>query len=66
MRKQHIFWWGVPFIGLAACTPTSQIGVCDGTEAARSNHATALVEDGGPQSRATGRDLIALIDSGCP
>lgn len=39
--------------------------VCAGTAVARTAHAAALVVDGGPQSRATGRTLIARIDAGC-
>lgn len=39
--------------------------LCDGTEASRKAHAAALVADGGPQSRATGRTLIAQVDAGC-
>jgi hypothetical protein len=39
--------------------------VCDGTRTARSAHAAALVVDGGPQSRSTGRALIARLDAGC-
>lgn len=51
---------------LAGCaTGRSGEAVCDGTEASRSAHAAALVADGGPQSRATGRTLIAQIDAGC-
>lgn len=44
--------------------PVSE-AVCDGTAASRTAHAAALVVDGGPQSRATGRTLIAQVDSGC-
>lgn len=39
--------------------------VCDGTRTARTAHASALVVDGGPQSRSTGRALIARLDAGC-
>lgn len=39
--------------------------VCEGTRAERTAHAAALVVDGGPQSRATGRTLIARLDAGC-
>ncbi|WP_179285858.1 hypothetical protein [Haematobacter missouriensis] len=51
---------------LAGCaTGRSGEAVCDGTEASRTALAAALVADGGPQSRAAGRDLIAQIDVGC-
>lgn len=39
--------------------------VCDGSRAARTNHAAALVQDGGPRSLVTGAALIGLIDAGC-
>lgn len=39
--------------------------LCDGTEQERSDHAAALARDGGPESRRTGRVLIARIDAGC-
>jgi hypothetical protein len=39
--------------------------ICDGTAAARSEHAAALVEDGGDKSVVTGARLIGLIDAGC-
>lgn len=38
---------------------------CSRSESARSAHAAALVVDGGAQSQATGRTLIALIDAAC-
>ena len=39
--------------------------VCDGSRAARTDHAAALVQDGGPRSLVTGAALIGLIDAGC-
>jgi len=39
--------------------------ICDGTEAARTEHAAALADDGGPLSLVTGVRLIRLIDAGC-
>lgn len=39
--------------------------VCDGTEAARAEHAAALADDGGALSLVTGARLIRLIDAGC-
>ena len=39
--------------------------VCLRTEAPRTALAAALVVDGGPQSKARGRDLIAMLDAGC-
>jgi hypothetical protein len=39
--------------------------ICDGTEISRTEHAAALVADGGPRSVATGARLIRQIDAGC-
>lgn len=39
--------------------------LCAGTEAARSEHAAALADDGGPLSLVTGANLIQLVDAGC-
>lgn len=39
--------------------------ICLRTEAPRAALAAALVVDGGPQSKARGRDLIAMLDAGC-
>ncbi len=55
----------LPMILSGCATGVSGEAVCDGTRASRSAHAAALVVDGGPQSRATGRALIARIDAGC-
>ena len=43
----------------------SEPAVCDGTEAARREHAAALASDGGPMSLVTGARLIQLTDAGC-
>lgn len=39
--------------------------ICAGTEAARSEHAAALADDGGPLSLVTGANLIQIMDAGC-
>ena len=39
--------------------------ICAGTESARTEHAAALADDGGPLSLVTGARLIQLIDAGC-
>jgi hypothetical protein len=39
--------------------------ICDGTRQARTDHAAALVADGGPFSLVTGQRLISRIDAGC-
>lgn len=52
---------------LTGCTAgPSREALCDGTARSRTAHAAALVVDGGPQSLASGRTLIAQIDAGCP
>ena len=51
--------------GCAAGAIGNGAALCDGTRAARTAHAAALVVDGGLQSRATGRALIARVDAGC-
>lgn len=43
----------------------SNEAICDGTEAARTEHAAALADDGGPLSLVTGARLIRLVDAGC-
>lgn len=43
----------------------SDEALCEGTEADRTALAAALVVDGGPESRASGRTLIARLDAGC-
>lgn len=45
--------------------PVETRPLCDGTADLRTEHAAALAEDGGPQSRSTGRALIATMDAGC-
>jgi hypothetical protein len=39
--------------------------ICGATDAARTEHAAALADDGGPLSLVTGARLIRLIDAGC-
>jgi hypothetical protein len=51
--------------GCARGVATSSEALCDGTAALRAGHAAALVEDGGPQSLATGARLIRVLDAGC-
>ena len=43
----------------------SAAAICDGSTGLRTDHAAALVADGGPISKQTGRALIAGIDAGC-
>ncbi len=46
-------------------TVASDSAICSGTEALRTVHAKALVEDGGDRSVVTGQALIATMDVGC-
>lgn len=43
----------------------SDAAICDGTTAARREHAAALAVDGGPRSLVTGARLIMMMDKGC-
>lgn len=51
---------------LIGCVNAGSVdAICAGTEAARTEHAKALADDGGPQSLVTGARLIQLVDAGC-
>ena len=53
-------------ISTSGCaSEVSQAAICDGSEKLRTDHAAALVEDGGPKSKASGVALIGTIDAGC-
>lgn len=43
----------------------SDSAICDGTDRSRTEHAAALLNDGGPASKRTGRVLIQQIDAAC-
>jgi hypothetical protein len=43
----------------------SATAICDGSERLRTDHAKALIADGGPLSKKSGAQLIAAIDAGC-
>lgn len=43
----------------------SDAAICAGTAQATTDHAAALVEDGGPRSLITGAFLIRQLDAGC-
>lgn len=52
----------------SACTTapqTSGSALCDGTRAARADHAAALAASGDDRVVVTGARLVALIDAGC-
>lgn len=51
---------------VAGCMSGQSVNaICDGSREARTDHAAALVEDGGPLSLVTGQALISTIDAGC-
>ena len=43
----------------------NQAAICDGSARLRTDHAAALVQDGGDRSVLTGAALIRAIDAGC-
>jgi len=53
----------LPLIGCVSAE--SGNAVCAGTETARTEHAAALADDGGPLSVVSGAHLIRLLDAGC-
>ena len=55
-----------PTLLLAGCASVgNQAAICDGTALARTQAATAVAEDGGPQSVVAVARLIKQIDAGC-
>ena len=46
-------------------TVPSGDAICDGSAQLRTEHAAALVADGGPASKQSGAALIGTIDAGC-
>jgi hypothetical protein len=53
----------LPASGCVSAVNTDAI--CAGTEAARTEHAADLANDGGPLSVVSGKYLIQLLDAGC-
>ena len=53
------------FLTGCANVPANDAALCGSTEAARTRLASALLVDGGPESRRAGATLIAGIDGGC-
>lgn len=67
-RPQAAILGALTAITLSGCLhgPSGSLdGLCAGLERPIQDHAAALVVDGGPISRDTGRRLIAGIDAGC-
>lgn len=52
-------------LGAGCMSVPSTDALCDGTRQARTDHAAALVADGGPRSLVTGQALISRMDAGC-
>lgn len=52
-------------ISCAPVIPASGDGLCDGTRAARADHAAALADSPDDRAVITGARLIRLIDAGC-
>lgn len=56
----------VPMLLNCGCVSAqNDSAICAGTTAARSEHAAALADDGGPRSLVTGARLVKLLDAGC-
>lgn len=50
----------------ASCSASlSDSAICDGTRAERKAHASALIDDGGPLSQATGAVVLGMVSAGC-
>lgn len=45
--------------------PVSESVLCRATDDSRKAHAAALIEDGGPQSQATGITVLGQFQRGC-
>ena len=52
---------------LSSCgtAAVNEAALCSATTQATTDHAAALVEDGGPRSLVTGAFLIRQLDAGC-
>ena len=56
----------IPMLFVIGCANVAnQAAICDGTALARTQAATAVAEDGGPQSVVAVARLIKQIDAGC-
>ena len=61
-------WVMIPLSFATACvnaTPTSGDAICNGTRAARADHAAALADTQDERVLMTGARLIGLLDAGC-
>lgn len=56
----------IPLCFATGCVnAVNDAAICDGSKAARREHAAALADDGGPLSLVTGARLIMVVDAGC-
>jgi len=55
----------LPLLASGCSIAVSSDAICDGTHVTRTEHATALYEDGGDRSVITGMLLIKQIDVAC-
>ena len=55
----------LPLLSAGCVNAGNDAAICDGSKAARREHAAALADDGGPLSLVTGARLIKMIDAGC-
>ena len=55
----------MPLLLLIGCVSVSQVAICDGTKASRSNLADALVAGAPDRVILSGAILIAQIDAAC-
>ena len=65
---QMRLWAMIPLFFVTACvsaTPRSGDAICDGTRAARADHAAALADTQDERALMTGARLIGLLDAGC-
>jgi hypothetical protein len=61
-------WVMIPLLCASGCVtaiPAQDSAVCDGTRAARADHAAALAATADDRVVVTGARLVALIDAGC-
>ena len=54
-----------PLLLIGSCMSVQSGAICDGTLQSRDRLTSALIEDGGPQSRMAGASLISQLDDGC-
>ena len=61
----RLFLLLTPILLAQACAPVSENALCTASVLPMSDHAAALIEDGGDRSVVTGDYLMRVIDAGC-